>query len=99
ERLAGRSMSPEQLAHRRRLGTILAALLFALAGLTLALTIELQTGLKLVDVERVRVWVTIKAALGNAAVILGWSTVFESLLWLWRELGLKDPVLDWTPGP
>jgi 3',5'-cyclic AMP phosphodiesterase CpdA len=99
ERLAGRSTSPQQLSRRRRLGTILAALLFAIAGLTLALTVELQIGLKLVDVERVRVWTSIKAALGNAAVILGWSTVFESLYWLWRELGLKDPVLDWTPEP
>src|SRR5690242_14383 len=61
ERLAGRSISPEQLAGRRRLGTILAALLFAIAGLTLALTVELQAGLKLVDVERVRVWATLKA--------------------------------------
>jgi hypothetical protein len=38
-----------------------------------------------------------KAALGNAAVILGLSTVVESLYWLWRELTINGPALDWVP--
>ena len=40
-----------------------------------------------------------RAALGNAAVILGLSTVVESLYWLWRELTISGPVLDWVPNP
>ena len=51
------------------------------------------------DVEHVRVWAVVFAALGNAAVILGFSTAIESLYWLWRELTLKDPVVDWVPPP
>src|SRR5262249_32276877 len=39
-----------------------------------------------------------RAALGNAAVILGVSTAIESLYWVWRELRYRCPVLDWTPG-
>ena len=99
ERWEGQSISPQQLARKRRIGTILAALLCAIAGFTLAMVVEFQIGLQLVDVERVKLWSTVKAALGNAAVVLGLSTAFESLVWLWRELSLKSPVLDWTAGP
>ena len=97
EHVGGRSKTPRQMNRRRRLCTILAALLFAAGGLALAITAEVSIGLKLVDVERVRMWPTIKAALGNAAVVLGVSTVFESLYWLWRELTLSGPILDWAP--
>jgi 3',5'-cyclic AMP phosphodiesterase CpdA len=93
----GRSTTPRQLDRRRRVSTVLAALLFAGGGLALALSVEISTGLKLVNVERVQMWPTIKAALGNAAVIVGLSTVFESLYWLWRELTLSGTVLDWAP--
>ncbi len=99
ERLIGPSISPEQLARMRRICTILAALLYALAGFALAMVIEVRTGLQFVNVDRATVWVTVKATLGNAAVILGASTVFESLVWLWRELSLTNPVLNWAPGP
>jgi 3',5'-cyclic AMP phosphodiesterase CpdA len=34
----------------------------------------------------------------NAAAILGISTVIESMFWLWRELTLGGPVLDWNPS-
>jgi predicted phosphodiesterase len=64
----------------------------------LAASVNISVGLKLVDVEHVRVWTTLKAALGNAAVILGLSTVFESLYWFWREIKLNKPVLDWVPS-
>jgi 3',5'-cyclic AMP phosphodiesterase CpdA len=74
-------------------------LIFASAGLALAASVNISVGLKLVDVEHVRVWTTLKAALGNAAVILGLSTVFESLYWFWREIKLNKPVLDWVPSP
>ena len=98
ERLGGRQMSHEQLARIRRFGTLLAALIFCVGGIALAVTVELSAGLKLVDVERVRPWAVVKAALGNAAVILGLCTVFESMHWLWQELKLKRPVLDWSLG-
>jgi 3',5'-cyclic AMP phosphodiesterase CpdA len=97
EILGGRSKTPQQMNRRRRLCTVLAALLFAGGGLALALTAEVTIGLKLANVEQIRMWPTIKAALGNAGVVIGISTVFESLYWLWRELTLSGPILDWAP--
>ncbi len=99
ERFSGPSITPEQLDRRRRLGTVLAALLLAGGGLALAITAEISIGLKLVDVERVQLWPTVKAVLSTTAVIVGVSTVFESMYWLWRELTLRGPVLDWVPAP
>jgi 3',5'-cyclic AMP phosphodiesterase CpdA len=99
ERLGGRSATVQQLNRRRRIATVLAALLFAGSGLALAITVEVSFGLKLIDVERVQVLAVVKAALGNAAVLVGLSTVFESLFWLWRELTMKGPVLAWAPDP
>jgi len=96
ERFGGHSLSPRRLWHRRRGATILAALLFCSAGVALALKVEVSFGLKLVNVERVSAWATFKAAIGNAAVVLGLSTVVESLHWLRRELKLKNPVLNWA---
>jgi len=99
ERFAGQGASLEQLDRNRRLGTILGALLFAGGGLALAIAIDLSIGLQLVDVERVRPWAVMRAALGNAAVVLGLSTAAESLYWVWRELGFRGRVLDWRPNP
>ncbi len=99
ERLFGRTITPEQLHRRRQLGAILAALLLAGGGLALAITVEASIGLQLVNVEHVRPWVVARAALGNAAVILGLSAAAESLFWLWRELTLRGPVHDWVPNP
>ena len=99
ERFPGRAITSEQLNRRRRLGTVLAALLLAAGGLALAMTVEVSIGLQLVDVEHVRPWAVARAALGNAAVILGLSTVVESLYWLWRELTINGPALDWVPDP
>ena len=99
EQFSGQTATPEQLDRRRRLGTVLGALLFAGGGLALAITVDLSIGLQLVDVERVRPWAVIRAALGNAAVVLGLSTAAESLYWVWRELRFRGRVLDWAPGP
>jgi len=98
ERFPGRAITAEQLNRRRRFGTVLAALLLAAGGLTLTMTVEVSIGLQLVDVEHVRLFTAAKAALGNAAVILGLSTVAESLYWLWRELTINGPALDWVPN-
>ena len=81
ERFPGRPITSEQLNRRRRLGTVLAAMLLAGGGFALAMTVEVSIGLQLVDVERVQPWAVARAALGNAAVILGLSTVVESLYW------------------
>jgi 3',5'-cyclic AMP phosphodiesterase CpdA len=97
ERLPGMSDTQEHLFRRRRIGTVLAALLIGGAGLALAWSVEYSVGLRLVDVERVRPWAVATATLGNAAVVLGLSTAATSMIWLWRELTLSDPVLDWSP--
>jgi 3',5'-cyclic AMP phosphodiesterase CpdA len=97
EHLPGRALAPEQIDRRRRLGTVLAALLLVGGGVALAMTVEFSLGLQLVDVEHVRPLAVLRAALLNAAVVLGLSTAFESLYWLWRELSLS-PVLDWAPN-
>ena len=99
ERFSGETGTAEQLDRRRRMGTVLGALLFAGGGVILAVTVDLSIGLQLVDVERVRPWAVARAALGNAAVVLGVSTAAESLYWVWRELGFRGRVLDWAPSP
>ena len=99
ERFSGETGSAEQLDRRRRMGTVFGALLFAAGGVALAVTVDLSIGLQLVDVERVRPWAVARAALGNAAVVLGVSTAAESLYWVWRELGFRGRVLDWAPSP
>jgi 3',5'-cyclic AMP phosphodiesterase CpdA len=99
ERLHGQSTPPGPLDRKRRIATVLAALLLAGGGISLAMLVELSFGLQLVDVERVHVWAVAQAALGNAAVILGLSTAVESLYWIWRELALKGTVTYWTPPP
>ena len=99
ERLPGQTAAREQLEKRRRLGTVLGALLIAGAGLVVAAGVELSMGLQVVDVERVRPWAVLRAALGNAAVVLGLSVCVESLYWVWRELRFRARVLDWSPDP
>ena len=98
ERVPGRPRTPQQLHRRRRAGSVLAALLLASAGAVLAWRVEVSLGLQLIDAGQVRPWAAVKAALGNAALVLGLSTVFESGYWLWRELTWSDPVLNWHPS-
>jgi 3',5'-cyclic AMP phosphodiesterase CpdA len=102
ERAPGRPRTPEQLHRRRRAASVLAALLLASAGAALAWRVGGSLGLQLIDAGQIRPWAAVKTAMGNAALVLGLSTVVESGYWLWRELTLHDPVLDWhgsAPGP
>ena len=99
ERFSGPTATAEQLDRRRRVGTVVGALLFASAGIALAIIVDLSIGLQLIDVERVRKWAVVRAALGNAAVVLGLSTAAESLYWVWREFRFRAPVLDWARDP
>jgi hypothetical protein len=98
EQLPGMTDMQEQIHRRRRVATILAALLLGGAGFALAMSVELSVGLKIVDAERVAPWAVATAALGNAAMIFGFSTTAASAFWLWRELRVTEPVLDW-PHP
>jgi 3',5'-cyclic AMP phosphodiesterase CpdA len=98
ERVPGRPRTPQQLHRRRRAASVLAALLLASAGAVLAWKVEVSLGLQLIEAGHVQPWVAAKAAWGNAALVLGISTVFESGYWLWRELTLNNPVLDWHPS-
>jgi Calcineurin-like phosphoesterase len=98
ERLPGMTDQQEHIHRRRRVATVLAALLFGGAGFALAMSVELSTGLRIVDAERVLPWTVAKAALGNAAMVFGFSTTVMSAFWLWRELSVSEPVLDW-PHP
>lgn len=99
ERIPSRATTPAQVHHRRRLATVAAALLLAGGGLALAIAVGLSFGLQLVNVRHELARTMAKAALVNAAVILGLSAAAESLYWLWRELGLNHQVLDWAPSP
>jgi 3',5'-cyclic AMP phosphodiesterase CpdA len=99
ERFPRRSITPEELDRKRRLGSILAALALAGGGVALALSLEVSIGLQLVDAGHLRPLPIAKAALANAAVILGFSTAVESLYWLWRELTVHSAVLNWAPDP
>jgi predicted MPP superfamily phosphohydrolase len=99
ERVPTQAATPEQISRRRRVGTILAALLLAGGGLAFTIALGISMGLQIVDVRRAHPWVMAKASFINAAMVLGLSTCVESLYWLWRELTLSGPVLDWTPSP
>jgi Calcineurin-like phosphoesterase len=99
ERIPGRPVAPQQLHRRRRAGSILAALLFGAAGAGLVWTAGFSLDLGLIEAGQLRPGLAITSALRNAAAILGISTVIESMFWFWRELMLRDPVLDWTPSP
>jgi 3',5'-cyclic AMP phosphodiesterase CpdA len=98
ERVPGRPQTPEQLYRRRRAASVLAALFLASAGAVLAWRVGVSLGLQLIDAGQIRLWDAVKAALGNAALVLGLSTVVESGYWLRRELTLNRPVLDWRPS-
>ena len=100
ERLPARAMSAEQLSRRRKLGTVLAALLLAGGGLSLALSLEFSADPALVE-RRGGVQARALAMVGltNAAVVLGVSTVVASVYWFWHEITSSHPVLDWAPGP
>jgi 3',5'-cyclic AMP phosphodiesterase CpdA len=97
ERLPG-AYTQERIHRRRRVGTVFAALLLGGAGFALAMSVELSVGLKIVDAERVAPWAVARAAVGNAAMVFGFSTAAASVFWLWRELSVSEPVLDW-PHP
>lgn len=98
ERLPGMTHTQEHIHRRRQAATVIAAMLLGGAGLALGISVELSIGLGLVDVERVAPWAVARAALGNAAMVFGFSAAAASVFWLWRELSVSEPVLD-LPRP
>ena len=98
ERLAGATRASAELDRRRRIGTVLAALLLAGASLLLAVSIEVLASPAISDVV-MQPWSVAKTGLSNAVIVLSLSTVAASLFWMWRELRSRHPLRDWTPAP
>src|SRR5215472_5913153 len=91
------SITPEQLNRGRRIGSVLAALIFAGAGIALLFVAWSSFGPQHLDTAHIQPWRLIKAVLVNAAIVFGCSTAVASLVWLVQEVTLTGPVLDWTP--
>jgi 3',5'-cyclic AMP phosphodiesterase CpdA len=99
EQLSRRLPSCEELDRQRRVASILAAAILGGAGLILALRVGVSLGLQVVGAGHFHPWPAAKAAFANAAVILGFSAVIESVYWLWRELTCPRVVRNWIPQP
>ncbi len=64
EKFRGRAVTAQQLDHGRRICSIIAALIFACAGLAVAASVEISLGLKFVDLAHLRWRPVAIAALG-----------------------------------
>jgi hypothetical protein len=80
EKFRSRAMTAEQLDRGRRVCAVIAALIFAGGGLSVAVTVEVSFGLGLVDIVHARWRPLATAALSNAAVILGVSSALEAFI-------------------
>jgi 3',5'-cyclic AMP phosphodiesterase CpdA len=98
ERLAGETRASDELDRRRRLGTVLAAVLLAGGSLLLAVRVGVSVSPRLTDVIA-QPWAVAMTGVRNAVALLSLSTVVASLFWLWRELASRHPLRDWTPRP
>jgi 3',5'-cyclic AMP phosphodiesterase CpdA len=87
-----------QLDRRRRLGSALAAILMASAGLLLVWSAGVLAHPGLADVV-MQPWAVARAGLSNAAIVLGLSTAAASLYWLGREIASRRPLRNWSPAP
>jgi 3',5'-cyclic AMP phosphodiesterase CpdA len=96
ERCHRRPADVLRLHRERRVCAVLAAALIAGGGLVVAWFGEISVGVEL-DILHLRWWTAFYSGLGNAALVLGLSAAVESLYWIWRELSLTAPVLDWAP--
>lgn len=97
EQLYGRSITGQQLNRGRRIGSVLAAVVFAAAGFAVLCFAWSSSGPHVLDARHINPFALIKAAFVNAAIVFGFSTAVASLVWLMQEITLKAPVLDWTP--
>jgi 3',5'-cyclic AMP phosphodiesterase CpdA len=98
EGLSGETRASAELDRRRRIGTVLAAIVMGGAGVLLAYAVGVLADPGLAGVV-MQPWAVAKAGLSNAAVILGLSTAAASLFWLCREIASRRPLRDWSPAP
>jgi 3',5'-cyclic AMP phosphodiesterase CpdA len=98
ERFGSETRASAELDRRRRLGTVLAAILLAGGSLLVTWSIGVLARPPIGDVV-LQPWAVAKAGLSNAAIVLSLSTVAASVYWMWREIGTRYPLRDWMPGP
>ena len=98
ERLAGETRASDELDRRRRLGTLIAAMLLAGGSLLIAVRVGVLRRPALADMI-VQPWAVARAGVSNAVILLSLSTVAASLFWLGREFTSRRPLRDWRPGP
>jgi 3',5'-cyclic AMP phosphodiesterase CpdA len=96
ERLGGETGASARLDRRRRLGTLVAAILLAGGSLLLAVRVELLVHPNLNELMT-QPWAVLKAGVTNAVVLLCLSTFAASLFWAWRELTSRLPLRNWAP--
>jgi 3',5'-cyclic AMP phosphodiesterase CpdA len=98
ERLAGETRASSELDRRRRIGTLIAAMLLAGGSLLVAVRVGVLERPALADVMQ-QPWAVARVGVSNAIALLSLSTVGASLFWLWREFTSRRPLRDWRPGP
>jgi predicted phosphodiesterase len=96
ERLAGETRASDELDRRRRLGTLIAAMLLAGGSLVLAVSVGVLAHPSLTDLMT-QPWALLKAGVTNALILLCLSTLGASLFWAWRGLTWRFPLRNWTP--
>jgi len=93
--------SPDALQRRRRLGTILAGVLFAGIALIIAIVLLRTYGIVSVSLTSAPVRKIVEVALIDGSIILALSTVAASVFWTMRELSVTTSVTDlkFMPSP
>jgi hypothetical protein len=91
--------SPEALQRRRRLGTILAGVLFAGIALLIVIALLRKYGIVSVSLTSAPPREIVEAALIDGSIILALSTVAASVFWTVRELSVTTSVTDLKPVP
>ena len=99
EAIPSRAPDAQALYRLRRMSTVLAAILLAGGGVTLASVAPFSTVVRLDSLGPTSLAVLTSAALGNALIVLGLSTAIASVYWFSREISSATPVLNWAPNP
>src|SRR5262249_18739435 len=97
EAVPSRPLDDYALNRLPRASTVLASILLAGTGVVLAFAVPFSTAAGLEDLRHVSPAAVTGAALGNALVVLGLSTIVDSVYWFAREISSTSPVLNWAP--